>query len=108
MRVKKVGRTTGLTTGTVESILTPFAIPYKSRHFSATVWFQEMWTVRGDSGSQFALPGDSGSLVVDNSGASAAGLLFAVGGLADYGIVIPMTHVAGLFGGISLVGGHGI
>ena len=107
MRVKKVRHTTGLTTGTVESVLTPFAIPYKSRHFSATVWFEEMWTVLGDAGTQFALPGDSGSLVVDNTGASAVGLLFAVGGLADYGIVIPMTHVAGLFGGISLVSGHG-
>jgi len=106
MRVKKVGRTTGLTAGVVEAVLTPFPIPYKSRHFSATVWFEEMWSVVGDVAGQFALQGDSGSLVVDDKGESAVGLLFTVG--VDYGIIIPMTHVAGLFGGITLVSGHGI
>jgi hypothetical protein len=107
MAVKKVGRTTGLTTGTVEATLTPFAIPYKSRHFTATVWFQDAWSVRGTNGSHFALQGDSGSLVVDNDGGGAVGLVFAVAGSGDYAIIIPMTHVVGLFGGIALVGNHG-
>ena len=46
-RVKKFGRTTGLTLGIVESRLLPFPIPYKCRHFSATVWFSDVWTIRG-------------------------------------------------------------
>ena len=95
--------------GTVKSYLnTPFAIPYKSRHFNATVWFRDMWTVRGEPGTPFALQGDSGSLVVAGDADSAVGLVFAVGGYGDYAIVIPMTHVLQQFGGLMLVAGHGV
>jgi hypothetical protein len=49
MRVKKTGRTTGLTTGTVEArIGTLMNLPYKTKHFSATVWFRNVWSIRGD------------------------------------------------------------
>jgi hypothetical protein len=58
MRVKKIGRTTGRTLGTVESERMPFAIPYKWTHFAATVWFQNVWTLRADPGAYFALGGD--------------------------------------------------
>ncbi len=109
LAVKKFGRTTGFTKGTVESYLnTPFAIPYKSRHFNATVWFRDMWTVRGEPGTPFALQGDSGSLVVAGDADSAVGLVFAVGGYGDYAIIIPMTHVLQQFGGLMLVTGHGV
>jgi len=108
LKVKKVGRTTGLTTGTVESLLnTPFAIPYKSRFFTATVWFQDVWTVKAEGGSAFALPRDSGSLVVDDTGGTAIGLIFAASPQGDYGFIIPMTRIAGLFGGLTLVARHG-
>lgn len=108
MRVKKAGRSTGLTTGTVEALLNPFPLPYQARYFKATVWFQDVWTVRGDAGESFAIPGDSGSLVVTEDGTAAVGLIFAVGPKSEYGIMVPMPHISGLFGGITLVGNHGV
>ncbi len=83
MRVKKIGRTTGLTQGTVEAKLVPFPLPYKLKPFSATVWFKEMWSIRADSGKHFALAGDSGSLVVTEDGSAAVGLLFAASPSGD-------------------------
>lgn len=109
MRVKKYGRTTGLTVGAVESLIpTPTAIPYKATHFTATVWMRDVWTVAADPGTAFALPGDSGSLVVTEAGDSAVGLVFAASPQGDYGWIVPMTHITSLFGGLRLVSGHGI
>jgi hypothetical protein len=109
MEVKKFGRTTGFTTGTVESLInTPTAIPYKSRSFTATVWVQDVWTVRAAPGTAFALPGDSGSLVVTEDHSRAVGLVFAAGGKGEYGWMIPLTHIVGLFGGLTLVHNHGV
>jgi hypothetical protein len=109
LRVKKFGRTTGLTTGFVEALVnTPFPIPYRCRFFSATVWFQEVWTVKADPGQYFALPGDSGSLVVKETGEAAVGLVFAATPQGDYGFIIPVTHIVTLLGGLTLVGGHGV
>lgn len=106
MHVKKVGRTSGLTEGIVEAYInTPTPIPYKARHFSATVWIENVWTVRASSGSAFALPGDSGSLVVSEDEGASIGLVFAAQG--EYGWIIPMIHVISLFGGLILVSGHG-
>jgi hypothetical protein len=107
MKVKKIGRTTGLTKGTVEVKLKPFPLPYKAKHFTATVWFQDAWSIRG-TGGDFALPGDSGSLVVRDDGEEAAvGMIFAT---SPYGetAVIPMKHIAVCFGGLMLVGSHGV
>lgn len=79
LKVKKIGCTTGLTSGVVEAFVpTPWVLPYKSSHFSATVWFQNTWTVCSADRDPFALPGDSGSLVVAADGSGAVGLLFAV------------------------------
>lgn len=109
LRVKKVGRTTGLTTGTVEAFVpTPWILPYKSGKFSATVWFIDTWTVRADGADPFALPGDSGSLVVSEDRASVVGLLFAVNNRGQYGIIMPIDQVLAAFGGATLVSGHGI
>jgi hypothetical protein len=108
MRVKKTGRTTGLTTGTVEArIGTLMNLPYKTKHFSATVWFRNVWSIRGDDDEPFALPGDSGSLVVNENGPTAVGLIFAVSA-TDIAFMIPMNRVSQCFGGIRLVGGHGV
>jgi hypothetical protein len=108
MRVRKIGRTTGLTLGTIEAHLRPpFPLPYKARFFAATVWFQDVWTVRAEPRSAFALPGDSGSLVVTEGGDRAIGLVFAASPQGDYGFVIPMIHIVTLFGGLSLVSAHG-
>ncbi|MCI0376221.1 MAG: S1 family peptidase [Gemmataceae bacterium] len=109
MAVKKFGRTTGFSQGIVEALVnTPTAIPYKARYFAATVWVQDVWTVRAEAGTAFALPGDSGSLVVTEDGSAAVGLVFAAGAGGQYGWIIPAVHLGALFGGLTFVQGHGI
>lgn len=111
IKVKKVGRTTGLTVGITEArIVAPFAMPYKCKYFNAVVWFRDAWTVRSEGPGPFALPGDSGSLVVTEDGTRAVGVVFAVsqGASGDYGIIIPIDHVLNKFGGLQLVTNHGV
>jgi hypothetical protein len=107
-RVKKVGRTTGVTFGVVESLIpAPMLLPYKTRYFTATVWFANIWTVRADAGGNFALPGDSGSLVVTEGGEAAVGLLFASTIKGDYGYIAPIDTVL-IDLNLSLVSNHNI
>lgn len=109
MKVKKVGRTTGLTTGTIEAFVpTPWILPYKSGKFTATVWFTDTWTVRSNDGDPFALPGDSGSLIVTEDGSQAVGLLFAINNKGQYGIMMPIEQVLSAFGNFRLVSNHGV
>jgi hypothetical protein len=109
MAVKKFGRTTGLTTGEIEAkVTTPMPVTYTSKHFKGTVWFKDVWTVRSSGGSPFALPGDSGSLVVTEDATRAVGLVFAASRNGDYAWIIPIACVAGAFGGLHLVSGHGV
>jgi hypothetical protein len=108
MTVKKFGRTTGLTHGMIHSeIPAPMAVPYAMRSFTATVWFQDVWTILPDHGD-FALPGDSGSLVVTADGNSAVGVIFAVDRQGRSAFMAPMDYVRTLFGGLELVGNHGV
>ena len=67
-----------------------------------------MWSIRANPGQHFALPGDSGSLVVTEDRSAAVGLLFAASPGGEEGVAIPMTHVATCFGNIALVSGHGV
>lgn len=90
--VKKIGRSTGLTTGTVTAIeMEQFSVDYQN----GPATFQSQFEVTGVSG-QFAAHGDSGSLVVSASGA-AVGLLFAV---SETGVayVNPIQNVLDLLG----------
>jgi hypothetical protein len=108
MRVKKFGRTTGLSWGVLEArITTPTAITYNSKHFRGVVWFRDVWTVRA-TGSPFALPGDSGSLVVNEDASAAIGIVFAANSSGDYGWIIPMPAVMVTFGGLTLLARHGV
>lgn len=109
MNVKKWGRTTGLTEGVVESrINTPMPVSYASKHFKGLVWFKDIWTIRA-VGQQFAISGDSGSLVVLDDNSAALGLVFAATSSGDYGYMISMsTASAALGGGLGLVSQHGI
>jgi hypothetical protein len=108
MAVKKFGRTTGFTNGVVEARIPTFTpIPYKARQFQATVWLKDIWSVRGAPGIPFALPGDSGSLVVTGDASGAVGVVFATAG-SDYAFIIPMDHVVSCFGGLRLVDKHGV
>jgi hypothetical protein len=107
-RVKKFGRTTGLTVGTVESLIpAPTPINYKAKHFTGIVWFMDVWTIKAEA-EHFALPGDSGSLVVTDDGTAAVGLLFAASPRGDYGWIIPIERILEEFNGINLVGQHGL
>jgi hypothetical protein len=107
-RVKKFGRTTGLTSGTVEALInTPMPVPVRCRAFSATVYFEDVWTVQADAGAPFVLGGDSGSLVVSENEETAVGLVFAQSSGGEVGYMVPLDHIAGLFGGLSLVAKHG-
>ncbi|MDD5035215.1 MAG: hypothetical protein PHE55_10685 [Methylococcaceae bacterium] len=109
LRVKKTGRTSALTVGIVEAFVpTPWILPYKSTKFSAVVWFKDTWTVRSADADPFALPGDSGSLVVAEDGSGAVGLLFAANSKGDYGIIVPIQEVLNACGNLQLVSGHGI
>lgn len=105
--VKKFGRTSGLTHGVVEAhISTLMWLPYKNRHFSSTVWFTDVWTVKPAQGEHFALPGDSGSLVVSDDERSAVGLIFAAASKGEYGIMVPISTVLSELS-LTLVGRHG-
>ena len=108
LRVKKVGRTTGVTLGTVEALIpTPMPLPYKVRYFTAKVWFTDVWTIRADENNHFALPGDSGSLVVSEDGKNAVGLLFASSNKGDYGFIAPIETILNDLNS-TLIGNHGI
>lgn len=109
LRVKKFGRTTGLTYGTVETFVpTPWVLPYTSTKFKAHVWFQNTWTIRGDDDEPFALPGDSGSLVVSEDGKTALGLIYAVNTGGGYAIFCELAPVLANFGNMELLSNHGI
>jgi hypothetical protein len=109
MKVKKFGRTTALTTGNVQAkIAAPVAVAYTSKHFKGTVWFKDVWTVQTNTSDPFALPGDSGSLVVSEDGTLAVGVVFAANNTGEFAWIVPMPCVMGSFGGLTLVGAHGI
>lgn len=107
LRVKKFGRTTGFTIGTIEAkINTPMPLPYKVRYFTAKVYFRDIWTVRATDSQYFALPGDSGSLVVTDDNSAAVGLLFATTQNGEYGYIAPISTVLSAFGNMTLVSGY--
>jgi hypothetical protein len=110
LEVQKVGRTTGLTSGRVEDFInTPTPISCQTRFFKATVWFTSIWTVAGiDSAAPFCLQGDSGSLVVTSDAKHAVGVVFAANRSGEYGLIVPIAEVLSAFGGLSLIGGHGV
>jgi hypothetical protein len=109
MKVKKFGRTTGITSGLVEArVSTPMPVTYTAKHFKGTVWFKDVWSVATAASSPFALPGDSGSLVVTEDAQQAVGVLFAANRTGEYGWIIPMPCVAASFGGLALVSQYGV
>jgi len=108
MVVKKFGRTTGFTKGMIQAFSRrPNPYPFDLPKFKATVWFKNVWTVAPLNGP-FALPGDSGSLVVSEDGLTAVGILFAADKYGKGAVIIPMEHAITHFGGLELVGDHGV
>jgi LAGLIDADG-like domain len=72
MKVHKVGRTTGYTTGSVLDISADVNIQYDI----GTLTFQGQILIAPDMGQMFSDAGDSGSLIVDRGLGRATGLLF--------------------------------
>jgi hypothetical protein len=106
MLVKKFGRTTGLTHGVVDALVAdPYPIHCQAKKFKGDVWFKNIAYVDGGD-DPFALPGDSGSLVVTEDGKHAVGLLFSSNGNGQFGQMIPMRHVAKKLR-VTLITGHG-
>jgi hypothetical protein len=91
--VKKLGRSTGLTTGTVTGIeMGGFFVDYQN----GPAMFDHQIEVTGVGGA-FAAHGDSGSLVINEAGA-AVGLLFAVSetGVAYVNPIGPVLDLLGV------------
>lgn len=108
-RVRKVGRTTGLTAGVVTSVSVNAWI---STTYGQPAYFKDQFMIEPIFPySEFALPGDSGSLVVEPNN-RAIGLICArgsaprrvpVGGgtvtiISSYALVNPISPILDLFG----------
>jgi len=103
--VKKVGRTTGQTFGFVESLnVGPLALDYdiptyhsanEAVKFQGRVYFEPVYIIRGHDGP-FSLKGDSGALVVTNSGEGvegAIGLIFAGDVSENLSYMLPLAPI---------------
>ncbi|MDO8568661.1 MAG: hypothetical protein Q7R57_08095 [Dehalococcoidales bacterium] len=93
MAVKKFGRTTRLTTGTVSAINASVSVSYEQ----GTALFVDQIIVR--SNKPFIKAGDSGSLLVrNNTGANPVGLLFAGNANGTFAVANRIDLVLGGFG----------
>jgi hypothetical protein len=92
MPVMKYGRTTGLTTGTVAGINVTIRVQYTD----GVATFANQVQIKGDKGS-FCKAGDSGSLIVTQTGKNPVALLFAGGQTSTFAnpIGAVMQTVAG-------------
>lgn len=113
MRVEKVGRTSGHTTGRiVAQAATPVPVQYALNEYSVrkTVYFKDVFIVQGDAGLPFSKPGDSGSLVcsVDANGDRACvGLVFAGNEARGLSFILPLPTLLGKLG-LTVVSGHNV
>jgi hypothetical protein len=106
MKVKKVGRTTGITRGTVLGrFQTPFAIPCRSPRFNGLVYFDHPFAVQLDNDQPFSASGDSGSLVAVANDSASVGILFA--GAGNVSVMMMLDRVIAAFGA-TLVSGLGV
>jgi hypothetical protein len=115
--VEKFGRSTGLTTGVVESeIVGPHPVTYRSTvyysaeesaEFRGLVYFEPVYVLRGTSGP-FATNGDSGALVtmIAEGRRLAVGILFSGRG-SDESYMLPLKPILSDLG-MTIVSGHGI
>jgi S1-C subfamily serine protease len=90
-KVFKIGRTTGLTYGTISAVGTVVGpIAYDP----GPCWFNQQFEIVGDHGTLFSDHGDSGSAIVSTTG-EVLGVLFAGNGTQTYACPI-QTVLAGL------------
>lgn len=94
MRVRKHGRTTGLTEGSVTDIAYDALVGMDHLDPSIVALFDDQIRVeRVAPHAVFGLGGDSGSLVVTSEGVNAVGLYFAGPESGHYGIASPIDAV---------------
>ncbi len=89
--VAKVGRTTGLTCSSINSISTSVSVSYDSQCGGGTSTTVNYTNQIDISGGSFSNAGDSGSLVVDSTNARPVGLLYAGG--ANDTVANPISDV---------------
>jgi hypothetical protein len=87
MKVHKVGRTTGYTTGVIQDVSADVTVGYDI----GAVTFQDQILIVGDGGESFSDSGDSGSMIVARATRRPTGLLFA--GSASHTIANHMQDV---------------
>ena len=92
MDVRKRGRTTGLTYGTVDSLNLTVSIPYCNGLGTRTLTNQILIEVDESRSPQFGAGGDSGSVVVDENG-KVVGLYFAGDDSGMVGVANPINDV---------------
>lgn len=118
INVKKWGRSTGLTKGTIANVISDgdesieynvisYFSPSLSQTFRGTVYYDTIYEVESSSGKPFSLGGDSGSLVVTDNGIGnekIVGIIIAGG--KDKTIVLPIEDALKQLG-VKVVNGHG-
>lgn len=113
LRVEKVGRTTGRTSGEVIAVAAgPRSVSYEVREYGIrkSVFFaaEVLYVVKSDLYPLFSASGDSGSLVtaIDDAGnRTAVGIVFAGDERNGLSFVLPLDKIlTGL--GLTLVNGH--
>jgi len=87
-RVFKIGRTTGLTFGTVVGIDEDISVRYDDEHCN----FESQIAIESDAGSTFFSSGDSGAVIVGMDG-TVLGLGFAVESSGKFTFVAPIIRV---------------
>lgn len=95
-RMKKVGRTTGIVSGRVESIHTDIQVDYGSYGNLGTITFKNQSVIRGKK--PVSLSGDSGSVWLTKSGNQAAAVNFAGSDEGRLSIAYPIDWFMKVFG----------
>ena len=93
MPVRKHGRTTGLTTGTIDDIAYDAIVGMDHNDSSVVALFVDQLRIVPDSVRPIALGGDSGSLFVHRNESKAVGLFFACPPSGSYGLANPIDEV---------------
>jgi hypothetical protein len=92
--VRKHGRTSGYTEGRISDVAYDGLIGMDSSAPGVAALFQNQIRIdRVNSFPNFALPGDSGSLVISKTHQTAVGLFFACPASGNYGIANPIAGV---------------
>jgi hypothetical protein len=82
MRVMKMGRTTGFTRGMITATnLQGVQVNYGTQQFPRIAVFRNTIRIVGDGGASFSLPGDSGSVILEEETGHPVALLFAGDGV---------------------------